>query len=185
MLVFVKPAFAEQNASLALPNSTVLVGETFALTLKVKNNKQFFAHSFKIEYDSTAVSLQTQENCNVIKDGVARVALTCSSTTSLETELQFVVLTQKNATFKITEITVSDGNEEYYYNDISETFNNVTAVKGDLDQSGTVDVTDLALLKKEVAGISPIKNSALSDYDSNGMVDVTDLALLKKFIAGI
>ncbi len=54
--------------------------------------------------------------------------------------------------------------------------------KGDADCNGEVNVVDLALLKKSVAGIS-----AQMDFDLNGdkKTDVVDLALLKKFVAGI
>ncbi len=174
-----------RSANFLLPSNPVLENETFVATLDVNLQNQFFAHSFKVEFDSTALELLTTENCNILRDGVARVAFSCSSTNNVKTNLEFKVLNRKDAVFKITEIAVSDGSEEYYFDDIIVTFENGEAKKGDLDLNGEIDVADLALLKKEVAGISQIKNVYISDYDSSGAVDVTDLALLKKFIAGI
>ncbi len=185
MLLSFTVSAQEKSANLVLPSSFVNVNETFSVALTTTAEEPFFAHSFKIEFDSTAVQLLTTENCNILRDGVARVAFSCSSTNTVTTQLQFKVLNRKDVVFKISEITVSDGNEEYYFDDISATFNNSQAKKGDLDLNGEIDVVDLALLKKEVSGISQINDEYISDYDSNGTVDVVDLALLKKFIAGL
>ena len=168
-----------------MPVTPVLENETFTASLNINFDKQFFAHSFKIEFDSTAVELLTTENCNILRDGVAKVAFSLSSNNTVTTVLQFKVLKRQNITFKISDIAVSDGIDEYYFDDIIVTFLNSEYQKGDLDLNGKIDVTDLAILKKQVAGLSPISNAYISDYDSSGTVDVTDLALLKKFIAGL
>lgn len=186
VFLFSNTAFAQTiSANFVLPVTPVLENETFTASLNINFDKQFFAHSFKIEFDSTAVELLTTENCNILRDGVAKVAFSFSSTNSIKTSLEFKVLSRKDVTFKISDIMVSDGGDEYYFDDIVITFKNGEAKKGDLDLNGKIDVTDLALLKKEVAGLEQIKNVYISDCDSNGTVDATDLALLKKKVAGI
>ncbi len=175
----------EKSADFLLPATPVLENETFVASLNINFDKEFSAHSFRIEFDSSAVTLLTEENCNIVRDGVAKVAFSFSPNNSVTTALQFKVLKRGNITFKITEIAVSDGSDEYYFDDILLTFQNSESQKGDLDLNGKIDVADLALLKKEVAGIIQINNAFVSDYDSNGTVDVADLALLKKFIAGL
>lgn len=54
--------------------------------------------------------------------------------------------------------------------------------KGDINCDGEVNVVDLAVLKKVVAGISAFEDF---DLDADGSTDVVDLALLKKFVAGL
>lgn len=186
VFLFSNTAFAQTiSANFVLPVTPVLENETFTASLNINFDKQFFAHSFKIEFDSTAVELLTTENCNILRDGVAKVAFSLSPNNTVTTVLQFKVLKRQNITFKISDIAVSDGIDEYYFDDIIVTFQNSEYQKGDLDLNGKIDVTDLAILKKQVAGLSPISNAYISDYDSSGTVDVTDLALLKKFIAGL
>lgn len=58
----------------------------------------------------------------------------------------------------------------------------VLPAKGDTNFDGEVNVVDLAILKKVVAGISETMDVDLNDDDKT---DVVDLALLKKFVAGI
>jgi hypothetical protein len=60
---------------------------------------------------------------------------------------------------------------------------------GDVNGDGIVDVEDLAILKKVVAGITSLDDPSVvnPDVDNNGdtMPDVMDLAVLKKKIAGL
>jgi hypothetical protein len=60
-------------------------------------------------------------------------------------------------------------------------------IPGDVDGNGIVDVGDLAILKKAVAGLIGLDDPSVvnPDVDNNGdsMPDVVDLALLKKIIA--
>jgi hypothetical protein len=58
------------------------------------------------------------------------------------------------------------------------------ALPGDIDNNGAINVADLALLKKGIAGLQDIVVEFF-DCDGNGAVNVGDLALLKKFIAGL
>ncbi len=70
---------------------------------------------------------------------------------------------------RFTEITnISENNEEF-----------------DINGDGVTDVTDLAILKKIVAGLQEVGTSQNCDINSDGTVDVTDLAILKKKVAGI
>ena len=59
--------------------------------------------------------------------------------------------------------------------------------KGDINGDGTVDVVDLALLKKIVAGLITLDTEIPITVDVNGdkKIDVVDLAVLKKLVAGL
>ncbi len=69
---------------------------------------------------------------------------------------------------EITNINISENNEEF-----------------DINGDGNVDVVDLALLKKVVAGLENANNFTGCDIDKNGVIEVVDLAILKKKVAGI
>ncbi len=59
--------------------------------------------------------------------------------------------------------------------------------KGDINGDGNVDVVDLALLKKIVAGLITLTTEVpiTVDIDESMVIDVVDLAVLKKLVAGI
>jgi hypothetical protein len=59
--------------------------------------------------------------------------------------------------------------------------------KGDINGDKTVDVVDLALLKKIVAGLITVNTEIPITVDVNGdkKIDVVDLAVLKKQVAGL
>ena len=60
--------------------------------------------------------------------------------------------------------------------------NIIDGIPGDVNSDGEVNVVDLALLKKMVAGLS---ESLDVDLNGDGKTDVVDLALLKKMVAGL
>ncbi|MBR1765295.1 MAG: cadherin-like beta sandwich domain-containing protein [Ruminococcus sp.] len=58
--------------------------------------------------------------------------------------------------------------------------------KGDIDGSGTVDVTDALLILSHNAGEKTLPSAQLSraDIDANGRVDVTDALLILQYVSG-
>jgi hypothetical protein len=74
-----------------------------------------------------------------------------------------------------------------FYGGKSTTFG-VKVLSGDADWNGVVNVSDLAFLKKIIAGIvqPDADELAFADIDLNGgVINVADLATLKKMIAGL
>ena len=57
-------------------------------------------------------------------------------------------------------------------------------LKGDVNQDGKLDVTDIVLLQKWLHGISDKKltNSGAGDMTGDGVLDVFDLSLLKRAV---
>lgn len=58
--------------------------------------------------------------------------------------------------------------------------------KGDVNHDNTIDVIDLALVKKQILGKTNLTNEnfSLADVNNDGTIDVIDLALVKKHILG-
>ena len=56
---------------------------------------------------------------------------------------------------------------------------------GDLDASGTIDVTDLTILSLYLLGDQKLSDEALkaADTDGDGSIALTDLATLRQFIS--
>ncbi|MDQ2086310.1 dockerin type I domain-containing protein [Herbivorax sp. ANBcel31] len=59
-------------------------------------------------------------------------------------------------------------------------------VYGDLNEDGTIDSTDYALLKRHVLSISQLspKQKILADLNGDGIIDSTDCVLLQRYIIG-
>ncbi|EPR07646.1 dockerin type I domain-containing protein [Ruminiclostridium papyrosolvens] len=77
---------------------------------------------------------------------------------------------------------------QYIYNVLPDLFKDIAPVQtlGDLNNDGSVDSTDYALLKMHMLNITPLTGDALknADVDRNGQVDSIDFALLKKYLLG-
>ena len=61
-------------------------------------------------------------------------------------------------------------------------------IRGDVNNDGSVDAADLALLKKVIAKLTPIDSADVKNPNVDGQgtePDAADLALLKKIIANL
>ncbi|MCQ2512242.1 MAG: dockerin type I domain-containing protein [Lachnospiraceae bacterium] len=58
--------------------------------------------------------------------------------------------------------------------------------RGDVNHDNTIDVIDLALVKKSILGKTTLEGEtfSLADVNNDGVIDVIDLALVKKHILG-
>ncbi len=79
---------------------------------------------------------------------------------------------------------------QYIYNILPDLFQDVVEpvqTLGDLNNDGSVDATDYALLKKHILNITPLTGNALinADVDKNGEVNALDFAVMKKYLLGI
>ena len=61
----------------------------------------------------------------------------------------------------------------------------VSRIPGDSNNDGEVDVFDLLILRKHLAGIPEEINLNASDVNADGEVDVFDLLLFRKYLAGM
>lgn len=79
---------------------------------------------------------------------------------------------------------------QYIYNILPDLFQDVVEpvqTLGDLNNDGSVDATDYALLKMHILNITPLTGDALknADVDKNGEVNAIDFAVMKKYLLGI
>lgn len=58
---------------------------------------------------------------------------------------------------------------------------------GDINNDGEIDITDLVILRKGLAGLVELneKESLAADINKDGNVDITDLVILRKYLAGL
>ncbi|AEY64848.1 dockerin type I domain-containing protein [Clostridium sp. BNL1100] len=77
---------------------------------------------------------------------------------------------------------------QYIYNVLPDLFKDIAPVQtlGDLNNDGSVDSTDYALLKMHMLNITPLTGDALknADVDRNGQVDSIDFAMIKMYLLG-
>lgn len=130
-------------------------------------------------FTKNSVELQSVENCEYSIDGE-----TWQESTHFD---NLITNSQYNFYQRFKE------NDTYYAGEKSAPISVITAVSdngifGDVDQNKTVDVADLALLKKIIAKINEphTYESIAPDIDNSGDVpNAADLALLKKIIANL
>lgn len=81
-------------------------------------------------------------------------------------------------------VTIHFGCVDYEY---EVTVKERTSIQGDANGDGVVNVSDIATIKKLLAGLLSEEEAAKvnSDIDENGVTNVGDLAHLKKMIAGL
>ena len=56
---------------------------------------------------------------------------------------------------------------------------------GDANDDGAVNMKDVLVLRKQLAGMEPIINMANADCNGDGDVNMKDVLLLRKFLAGL
>ena len=78
-------------------------------------------------------------------------------------------------------LTVNNLKCEYYA--LETPFLDIERRKGDLNNDGTIDTTDLAYLKLYLSGGIEVSD-LLADVSNDGIVDTVDLAIFKLFLAG-
>lgn len=58
-------------------------------------------------------------------------------------------------------------------------------VFGDANLDGSVDMKDVLLIRRIIAGLEPPRHIAYADVNQNGEIDMKDVLLIRKMIAGL
>lgn len=185
------------NAYLGAEN--LLIGKieatkTVKLAVSVENSKLFYAGIFEVYYDSNALEYVGYEangidiTINAATEGKIIVLITADSVLpngkildllfNLKSKKGSSEITIKNASF-------SDGESDVFFNTQNGSLGVKYTLDGDVNNDGMVNVIDLGLLKKYVAGMVAVQNTDAADINYDGKVNITDLAILKKVVSGI
>ncbi|MBR3290345.1 MAG: carbohydrate-binding domain-containing protein [Clostridia bacterium] len=75
---------------------------------------------------------------------------------------------------------ISDTSDASDASDVSREY-----LPGDANDDGSVDMKDVLLIRKFIAGMVDSLNESAADYNADGSVDMKDVLLIRKFIAGL
>ncbi|MBR2043159.1 MAG: hypothetical protein IJ946_02340 [Clostridia bacterium] len=178
-------AYAENGVSLIANNAAPQNGDTVVFTVTFTCPSYMNAFSYTVSYDPAALDFvsTSAQVYNAQTEGVIYYALAGNSRITTET-FTFCTKTVGETEIKVTDILSADSNE-YSYPDTVYSLKVLRPTRGDVDDNGKVDTSDLAALKLYLAGIGADINNQYADMDSNEQVDTSDLAALKLYLAGI
>ncbi|MBQ2743378.1 MAG: InlB B-repeat-containing protein, partial [Oscillospiraceae bacterium] len=179
-----------------------LVGKTVDVTISLKNNPGMAFLSFKVGYDSSAMTLQSVSG-GAVFDASDIVPGDLSKNPYTVTASRYTVNTEKNGGLITLTFLISDTCEAGEYsimligtesNDIDEedvllqSVNGKVTVRdvepGDVNGDGTVNGKDLTRLGKHFAGWDVEIDEDAADVTGDGTVNGKDLTRLGKFFAG-
>ena len=96
----------------------------------------------------------------------------------VQNELHLTLNPGKNYTYQMF---ADFGGNRYYSNKKKFRTKGTSAVKGDVNQDGSVDIMDAALIIDMIKGKEKT-NLTLADIDGNGEIDIMDVAALLDLI---
>ncbi len=177
------------NAGVYFDETEVQVGGNVTVDVKIKNNAGFT--KLVITAESNGVTLtdaQAVEGTTVTREGSVVTVLADPAFVGQDAvvvKLQFTGAAEGKTAVALS-LAAFVGDNEF---DTAKVNSYITVkpayTVGDIDNNGEIDVVDLALLKKHVAGLEILDNPEVGNMDGNDIVDVVDLAVLKKQVAGI
>ncbi len=174
-------------------------GETVEIPVTVSNNPGFNAFTFSFLFDETALSLDSVTLNSAVGGQLyfTKRAVWVGSNdytgNGVILTLRFTVADNASGTYGIG-ISYKQGDvcnyneEDVNFTLVSGSINVISSViyPGDVNGDGFINVRDLALMKRVIAGavIDGMYVEKNADVNGDGINSVKDIALLKRIIAG-
>ena len=186
------------QVSVDFDDATVTAGETVDVVLSANNNSGFtkLVVTFALDDGIVLHAVAAAAGFTAAKEGNV-VTVTAANTVADDGAVATLTFAaDADASGKKTvamELAAMDGDKEVKaaasngYITVKE-FVEEPAVKGDIDGNGAVNVGDLAILKKVIAGLTALDDPTVINPDvdgTGGTPNAADLATLKKIIAGL
>ena len=197
-------AFASGEPRYTLSDTTVNAGDVFTVEVAIADNPGIISLRFKVEYDSTALELQSVTDTGLLKGYTAPSPTIASPYTlrwadSLATSDNSASGTVVKLTFKAlkgTETTVTVIHEEartcngkkIAFAGISASINITSSiVTGDIDGDEDVTMKDVLVMRRYIAGLLELSDEQISRGDFDGDEDITmkDVLKARRIIAGL
>ncbi len=158
-------------------------GETLQVKVTFDAGKPVYAFEYVLTYDTERLELIGVTDGQYNESEKGRVYVVNFASSSKNT-VYFNFKTKKAGatTLNITDALAASATEEIKFQNVSRTVTVDSPTRGDANGDGTVDTTDLALLKLYLAGEAE-EIDDLSDYNRDSVIDTTDLALLKNYLS--
>ena len=176
-------------ASVYFDKAEVQIDDTVTVDVKLKNNAGFTKLVITPECEGlTLVGVQGGSGTSAsFANGVVTVlaAPAISGQDVVVAKLQFKGVAEGDIAVALALAAYVGAEEFETVKAISYVTVKAAYTLGDFNGDGLIDVVDLSILKKHVAGLETLANPAMGDMNGDGETEVADLAILKKQVAGI
>lgn len=198
---------ASQLPVLTMPHVQAFIGQTVEIPVVLSNNPGMMAMEFTISYDPAALQLVDIINGGLFDNfswsvgyarssGSATITLggpdEIADTTGNGTVVTLVFQIVGESTESAVSITYLNGN--IYSGDtgsvdavIDNGFVEIkTYIAGDVNRDGIVDIKDVTVLRRYLAGTTAETDVDVqaSDCNGDGVVDIKDVTILRRYLAG-
>ena len=197
-------AFASGEPSYTLSDKTVKVDEIFTIDVGISDNPGVISLRFKVIYDSSVLELQSVTDTGLLK-GYTTPSPTVASPYTLRwadslatsnnnasgtvVKLTFKALKETATTVSVEhgEARTNVGKKITFSDSSAEIVITPNAIVGDVNSDGDVNMKDVLLLRKIIAGAenAGAETEARADVDGDGNVNMKDVLKLRKIIAGV
>ncbi len=189
------------DAIFRLSDAKGRVGDTVEITVSIVNNPGLIMAGFTVHYDDAVLKLKEVKdagafesidvNGNYITLGSMDEKGDTTADTTVVT-LVFEIIADVNGVY---DVSISyDSNAIYNFNGKNVNFavdNGSVEVYsyllGDVNRDGVVDIKDVTVLRRYLAGMVAAEEIDLlaADCNCDGVVDIKDVTILRRFLAGI
>jgi len=189
------------DAIFRLSDAKGRVGDTVEITVSIVNNPGLIMAGFTVHYDDAVLKLKEVKdagafesidvNGNYITLGSMDEKGDTTADTTVVT-LVFEIIAEVNGVY---DVSISyDSNAIYNFNGKNVHFavdNGSVEVYsyllGDVNRDGVVDIKDVTVLRRYLAGMVAAEEIDLlaADCNCDGVVDIKDVTILRRFLAGI
>lgn len=195
----------ENGAKFVIKDTKTRAGKSIVVPISLVNNPGVWGITLVVEYDNSVLKYTGVEAGDIFAeimegaktDNTVKILINNDEVEDITEDgiianLSFDVLTDAEVgNYKI--------NASYQHEDVvnvkNEAIDNISIeaatikiidiMYGDLNDSGSVNMADLLLMKKIIAGLITEYDLDVADVNFSGSVNMADLLLLKKYIAGL
>ena len=197
-------AFASGEPRYTLSDTTVNAGDVFTVEVAIADNPGIISLRFKVEYDSTALELQSVTDTGLLKGYTApsptiaspytlrwadSAATSDNSASGAVEKLTFKALKVAEATVAIKheEARTSNGTKIAFAGTSASIKIASNTVIGDMDGDGEVTMKDVLVMRRYIAGPLELSDEQISRGDFDGDEDITmkDVLRARRIIAGL
>ena len=153
-----------------------IVLDNFVLS-EILNGENSEESESETEISTTSTTTSTTSSTSTTTSTINTTSTTTTTIGSTEPTMKI---------FDMTTVTTATGTENYGGSEPTAFFESEPdMILGDATDDGRVDMKDVLLIRKALAGISDIKNSLCADANKDGSLDMKDVLLIRKFLANL
>ena len=189
------------DAKFQLSDAKGRVGDTVEITVSIVNNPGLIMAGFTVSYDDAVLKLKEVKDAGVFEsidvngNYITLGSMDEKGDTTADTivvTLVFEIIADVNGVYDIAISYDSDAiynfnGENVYFAVDNGSVEVYSYLLGDVNRDGVVDIKDVTVLRRYLAGMVAAEDIDLlaADCNCDGSVDIKDVTILRRFLAGI